>query len=260
MQTIKYLIIAISILITTGCMSEHSRNQTTAELTKERIDEYAYDFVYPIPTAFEVTEMLKGMDAGYILGSCNGPLNATKYITEKKSAVNLGIYTADICYASTYNRLDDVNAFVDAAYKMMDCLDVLHIMDKSLLDELNDNKDDPSERTRIISDMFYKLYDTLNKQGRPDVAMLIVYGAWTESIYLAVNISECTFENKMLMRIIADQKESVKTLSELVIQDDGLTELNVLYSNTDGAITEDVFHKIKNIVLDLRKNMTTFEL
>lgn len=50
---------------------------------------------YPLPTAFEVTNLLNKAGASYILSLSNSTSNVDKYFTEKSKAINLGIYGAD---------------------------------------------------------------------------------------------------------------------------------------------------------------------
>ena len=76
---------------------------TEAKLDKEEIEQKVREIIYPLPTAFEVTEMINKIEASYIIGLSNETSNVDKYFTDKDQAINLGIYAADLSYASLYN-------------------------------------------------------------------------------------------------------------------------------------------------------------
>ena len=59
---------------------------------------------YPLPTAFEITNMLNEAGAPYILSISNPASNAGNYFTQVEKAINLGVYGADLSYASTYDE------------------------------------------------------------------------------------------------------------------------------------------------------------
>src|SRR5690606_28686195 len=78
--------------------------ESTDTLEKTRVEQDVREFVYPLPTTFEVTEMLNRIGAAYILTLSNPVSNVERYLTEKAKAINLGVYSADLSYASTYNQ------------------------------------------------------------------------------------------------------------------------------------------------------------
>jgi len=65
-------------------------------VAKEVIKSGLKEFVYPLPTSFEVIEMINDLEIGYDIGVSNLTENADKYFIEAKKAINLGIYGADL--------------------------------------------------------------------------------------------------------------------------------------------------------------------
>ena len=60
--------------------------------------------VYPLPTSAEVIKMLTELEVGYIIGITNPVENTKKYFSSSTRAVNLGVYGADLSYATLYNH------------------------------------------------------------------------------------------------------------------------------------------------------------
>ena len=70
--------------------------------------------VYPLPTSAEVIKMLSELEVGYILGIANPVDNARKYLTSSGKAINMGVYGADLSYATLYNIQQEVINYLDA--------------------------------------------------------------------------------------------------------------------------------------------------
>ena len=117
----KAVNLSVAILATAlmldSCSCNQQSNTDNAIITKQNVAEEVREFVYPLPTAFQITEMLNEIGADYMITLCNDESIADKYITEAKRAVNLGVYSADVCYASTYNQHATVMVYMEAIKK-----------------------------------------------------------------------------------------------------------------------------------------------
>lgn len=85
---------------------------------------------------------------------------------------------------------------------------------------------------------------------------MIVAGSWVEGLYIATHISDDTFDNKEMVKILLSQKEPLEKLVKLLDQNlnnanikelrDQLEPLNLIYSKTDAnSITEESMQEIK---------------
>ncbi len=70
--------------------------------------------VYPLPTSAEVIKMLTDLEVGYIIGISNPVENTKKYFSSTTRAINLGVYGADLSYATLYNMQQEVINYLDA--------------------------------------------------------------------------------------------------------------------------------------------------
>lgn len=114
MKSYKFvaLVIASGLLsLTISSCNNSSQNRESNTIPEETIKQEIEEYTYPIPSAFEVTNMLNEIEASYMVAMANDPANVDKYFTDKSRAINLGIYTADLAYATTYNQKSDIQAY-----------------------------------------------------------------------------------------------------------------------------------------------------
>lgn len=252
-------------MVATGCTVKGSQDKTGV-MSQKDVEENVREFVYPLPTAFEVTDMLNRIDAAYIIDICNPRENVDKYVTEAKRAVNMGVYSADLCYASTYNQQSNVMEYTQTIRALIDALDMTRAVDPELASKMEDNENNKEGMTELISNSFYDSYDYLNRNGRGPVSLMIVAGSWVEGLYIATHISQETFENKEMVKILLSQKEPLEKLVKLLDEVKGepnLTELrqalqplNEIYAGIDASsISEEQMDKIRKEVELVRQNI-----
>lgn len=242
------LITSVVLLLTSCNMKRKSSgdgSQDGAVLEKTTVEEKVREFVYPLPTAFEVTEMLNRIGAAYVLTLSNPVSNVERYLTEKSKALNLGIYSADLSYASTYNQKQSVIDYMDVSKKLIDALNISGAISQDVIEQVEANQDNKDELINIITNTFYDTYEYLNQANRGSVSLLVLAGTWVEGLYIVTHITENVYYNKEMVTIIMKQKASLDTLMELmqVAKDDPavaetISELLPLY-NTYLAVEND---------------------
>ncbi|MCA1745336.1 MAG: hypothetical protein LC643_06480 [Bacteroidales bacterium] len=223
--------------------------ESTDTLEKARVEQDVREFVYPLPTTFEVTEMLNRIGAAYILTLSNPVSNVERYLTEKAKAINLGVYSADLSYASTYNQKQATIDYMDVSKKLIDALNISGAISPDIVDQIDANQDNKEALVNLITNTFYDTYEYLNQADRGSVSMLVLAGSWVEALYIVTHITEDTFKNKEMVKIVMDQKSSLNTLMSLmeVAKDKpavaevmaDLKPVHNIYNSVDaGSITE----------------------
>ena len=109
-------------IISCGNGSNDQQNDESNSIVETTVIEKADILVYPLPTPLEVTDMLNRAGAAYILDIANRPDNVAKYFTEMSKALNLGVYGADLSYASTYNKTQETNNYLACTITLRDGL------------------------------------------------------------------------------------------------------------------------------------------
>lgn len=171
---------------------------------------------YPLPTAFEVTNLLNKAGAGYILSISNSVANADKYFTEKSKAINLGIYGADLAYASTYQMKQETMNYLKVSKKMIDELQISTEFNSTFADRVEKNIDNQDSLIRIISDSFFKTYEFLTNNGKDNLSLLVMSGSWVEGLYITTEIEKTSQNNQDIIKIIVNQNGSLVKLMDLL--------------------------------------------
>ncbi|TCO10782.1 hypothetical protein [Natronoflexus pectinivorans] len=267
--TLVSLIILFSFIISacrTGRTSSGDDGNQTETLDKARVEQDVREFVYPLPTSFETTEMLNRIGASYILTLSNPVSNVERYLTEKSKAINLGIYSTDLSYASTYNQRQATIDYMNVSKRLIDALNISGAVSPDIIDQIEANQDDKEKLVELITNTFYNTYEYLNRAGRGSVSMLVLAGSWVEALYIATHISEDTYQNKEMVAIVMNQKSSLNkllSLMEVVKDNPAIDEVmqqlkpiqRVYNSIEDGAITQRQLRQITDKVYVVRNQM-----
>lgn len=256
--------LAIGVFMLSACnmkrKSSGDSDQNGEKLEKARVEQDVREFVYPLPTTFEVTEMLNRVGAAYILTLSNPISSVERYLTEKSKAVNLGVYSADLSYASTYNQKQATIDYMDVSKKLIDALNISGAISPDIIEKIEAKQDDKDALVNLITNTFYDTYEFLNQADRGSVSMLVLSGSWVEALYIVTHITEDTFKNKEMVKIVMDQKASLNTLMNLmaVVKDKpavaevmaDLKAVHDIYNSVDaGSITET---QMQNIIREVR--------
>jgi len=212
-RAITVIIIPILILSFSGLSSCKNRSEKK-ELQKIELNEVdtikseIEKNVYPLPTSAEVIKMLSELEVGYILGIANPVANARKYLTSTTKAVNMGVYGADLSYATLYNIQQEVLNYLDAIRSLANELSMSKIYDETLYDRIQKNFDNRDELVNILTEAFNNTYEYLSENDQQNLALLVVGGAWVEGMYLTTHVSEAAYQVAGISKVLIEQKES----------------------------------------------------
>ena len=212
-RAIAVIIIPILILSFSGLSSCKNRSEKK-ELQKIELNEVdtikseIEKNVYPLPTSAEVIKMLSELEVGYILGIANPVANARKYLTSTTKAVNMGVYGADLSYATLYNIQQEVLNYLDAIRSLANELSMSKIYDETLYDRIQKNFDNRDELVNILTEAFNNTYEYLSENDQQNLALLVVGGAWVEGMYLTTHVSEAAYQVAGISKVLIEQKES----------------------------------------------------
>lgn len=244
------------LIILSGCKTSQQKKEASdlpeAKPAKEAVIQELSG--YPIPTSFELTELIQQAGAPYILTLSNDPEKAGDYITQKDKALNLGVYGTDLCYASTYMMKQGTMLFLESSKTLIDELGIATSFNTDYAQRIENNLDDRDSLIRIVSDSFHDTWSHLVKNQQDVLARLVVCGSWIEGIYITSNIALTSRDNTEFLEILAKQKKSLNTLVTLLepVKDldevaevfRGLFDLQDLYKGVEGSLTAEQLEKV----------------
>ena len=258
------------------------------EMVVNNLDK-AKQVFYSLPSPIETAMLMKRAGAKYNEEFLNSIENLPNYTTTKSMALNLGVYSADLSFASMFDQSQASIKYLTSTKRLAENLGILNAVEQSTVKRMEGNVNNRDSLMEIISETLMNSNSFLKENDRAEVAALILTGGWIEGLYIATKIAKSTSSNKELVNRIIDQRLSLKTLNSLLeeYKDDenistiyeDLQKISALYdkvevttskieteevegkstilkSNTQVSITDEVFDNICTTVDEVRNNIT----
>jgi len=215
-KVIRYVAFISVITAFVSCNSESKGDSGEKDKDKKaQVIKDVKKVMISLPSPVETSLLLKRAGASYNEKLLNPTANATKYNTDKQKALNLGVYGADLSYASIFEQDQTIMQYMNISKKLAIGLDLLTAIDQSIIDRLEANHDNRDSVIRIISETFMNSNSTLKEDNRPETAALILTGGWIEGLYLSTSLVD-KIEKKDLIERIVEQKLSLGELKQLL--------------------------------------------
>jgi len=149
-------------------------------------------------------------------------------------ALNLGIYTCDLSFASMYEQTQLIVKYMEAAKKMADGLNILEAIDQEQIDKLEENINNTEVIMEIVSETFMNSNSYLEDSGQPAIAAMVLVGGWFEGLYISTQLVDMNeFDGNKLVGRIIDQKLSIDVLINLLARSKGDPAVDELISQVN---------------------------
>jgi len=168
-----------------------------------------------IPSPMETAALLKKAGAQYDKDILNDPNRNSSYTSAGKQALNLGIYGADLSYASVYNNTHESMLFTAAAQNLAKQLNISSAFDQEVVDRMEANRDKRDSLLDIISNTYGEVDAYLKENDRANISALMMTGGWIEGLYIATAVC-AAHDTPELRQRIAEQKLPLADLIALV--------------------------------------------
>ncbi len=226
---LKSLVLILSVsfgLVVSGCKTEPKKEKKELELENFEISEDVLDDIstakkifYSLPSPLETAVLIKSAGADYDETLLNPMENANNYTTNKSMALNLGIYTTDMSFASLFDQAQTTINYMNSAKKMADGLGILDAIDDNTVQRLEENINNREVIMDIISETFMSSSSYLKENERAAIATVVLVGGWIEGLYIATQlIDDNNLENNELAQRVYEQKLSFDILQKLLQQ------------------------------------------
>lgn len=222
-------------LFTVACNNSGKKKSDSTTIDKNEVKAELEEIVYPLPSPFEMTKMINEIEATYIIGISNDPEAYKRYLTVKKQGLNLGVYSSDMAYSATYNRNEKTQEYLSTIKELVKSLDLTGAIKSDMPERIEASLEDKEESVSVITDLFYDTYSYMNKNNNTELSYLILAGTWVEGLYLVTNISDNTFDNLDILKVIVKQEGPLKKILELMA------------SFKDSEMTKDVYENLQSI-------------
>lgn len=206
------------LLVSCGEESTHEVNNhiekkdSTIQDRTEKIE----NIFFNIPSPIETVNILKMAGATYEWNLPLDPMKSDEFTVTTTQALAMGIYGADLNYASVFGQDNDMYLFLSCAEKLGEKLGMGQIFTKETTDRIEVNIANKDSMQSIISETFWSMDSQLHEEGRESVSALIICGGWLEGVYLATQLAVLNPNNEIIKQRIAEQKYSIENLVKLL--------------------------------------------
>lgn len=176
--------------------------------------------MFSIPSPIQMATLLKSKAGTFNESMLTDPENVANFTTEFKRAINMGVYGADLGYATIYENNTKAVSYLSSIEKLSDELGIAGAFNQELLERFIENGNNQDSMLVIMSEGYREGDKFLKENEEHDVATLILTGGWIESLYFACVTYESSKDQAIADRI-GEQKTALTTLIDL------LTDFNV---------------------------------
>jgi len=173
---------------------------------------------YNVPSPVEVTSIIQKMNLPYHPDLLNPSTNSDNYLTQADKALNMGVYGADLSYIRIYEQYQDAAKFLVVVKKFTRELGIPEEGERAIAKRIEHNLQNQDSLLNIITETFTASDSYLKENQRGSTAALIIFGGWIETLYIATNIIDLESPQSDMVKLIVEQRYSVKNLLALLEQ------------------------------------------
>ena len=276
-KTIKIIVLCIFalglLMLNQSCTCQGNKKQTATDilgditsLNEQLLDDFnkSKSIFYSLPSPLETATLIKKSGAAYDVDLLNSVNNVSRYNTNLKMALNLGIYSTDMSYTSLFDQMQSTISYMNATRKLAEQLGVLGAIDENTIKRLEQNINNRDVVMEIISETFMNSNAYLTENDRPAIVAMILVGGWIEGLYLATQLATNSPENnqdlveriifqKLSLQIVINLLETHQNNTDIVYLIEKINQLQVIYEeiqilNTSKVEVETISEKQTTII------------
>jgi hypothetical protein len=195
---------------------------------KESLENEVKQLTYSIPPPCEIPYTLQATGAEYNQSLVNDRKKADAYGTQSdKAAMNLGVFTADIGYLSSYGKTQESIDYLNACKSLADKLGVTGSFDPTMLKRFEDNIGNKDSLCTLLDNSMKRTDEYLKQGNNQKLGALLVTGSFVESLFISTGIiksydktilpeSQKNLILTPLMTLILKQKKSVSEVTKML--------------------------------------------
>ncbi len=172
--------------------------------------------LYQMPTPNELFSLVRNMAGDGHKRLLNPTSSADKYASLKSRAVNFGVYSTDLVYASYFKLNVEVARYYLTTKKLADGLGIASAFSDADFVRLEANLTRGDSLEMISNDAYAKAYAKLQDEQMGPVLSMVLAGGWVESMHLLLSQIEAFGKSDALTERVAEQKVTLEHLIEMM--------------------------------------------
>ena len=132
--------------------------------------------------------------------------DSDKYLDTRSKTYNLGIYMADLAYAALFGRHEATLDYLEVVRDLSEEIRINRAVDEEMIEKAKNNVEYLDSLYIISNEAFMNILSFCERNERSNTVVMLSAGAFTESLFLAVNLIDDHEDADALMQHLADQK------------------------------------------------------
>ncbi len=186
----------------TSKLLKEQKTDKDIDISKDKVGQ----MISSVPNPVEMSSLLQKSDIIYSHELLNPEDNIDNYKTNFKKALNLGVYGTNLVYMNIYDRTVGTLPYLRNVRRLADDLRIGKFFDYETLNKLSESSRNVDSVLYITNRGFDDMTRYLIEQNRSDIAVLIAYGTWIESLYLATHVKTLPPNKDLIHQRIGEQK------------------------------------------------------
>lgn len=215
-KLLSLLLIVFSVILLSQCKSgEDADNDDLAGETLDSVDIREEIIISMLAPSDMAVMLIDNPDLYFNKDIINPSQNSDKYNTNTKIALNIGVYTADLSYASLFEQEQVTYNYLDVVKQMSEQIGITNSIEKRHLDMIKNSKLEKDEMIKIINESFMNTDAYLRENNRQKIITMILIGGWVEAQHIAVSLSQGSPNtNQQLTESILAQRISLELMTK----------------------------------------------
>lgn len=229
-RSINLILSGFVMLILASCSSggDKSKNSDEFKEAEQSLQKQIKDVIYNIPSPTEIPYLLQATGAEFNASLVNPRSKTDQYATRTdKAALNLGVYTADIGYLSSYEKTQEAIDYLNSCKTLADNLNVIGTFDLEILKRFEANISNKDSLANLLNETVEETESFLKDDSRNKLAALVVTGSFVEGLHISTGLIQSYPRNILpddarnliltpIMQVVLNQKKSVSDLLKML--------------------------------------------
>jgi hypothetical protein len=216
---ISGLFLVLLMACSTGNKSEEQAfvdNLDSAPIEDQAISGEVNEILHRIPSPLEISVLLKESGKKYNVVFLNSPDNLSRYNTNYKRALNLGIYGTDLGYTNIYEQSQDGIKYMSTIKDLANELNIGQFFEMETIARLVSNSNNLDSLLLITTQNFNTINHYLQTQNRSHLSVLFLTGGWLEALHITCEVAKINPDNLQLQETIGGQKIILENIMHLL--------------------------------------------
>lgn len=209
---------------------------------------------YNLPSALQIAYVFKKSGASFVPSLLNDKASTNKYNTSNyKRAVNFGIYSADLAYCLFNKKYQDSKEYLKACKDMGASLGLNSAFESdNMAQRFDKNISNEDSVIKIVSSVQLKTDVMFEQNKQKHITVIAFTGAWTESMYIALEVYAKDKNKKVLASLLEQLLLSETVIKALKSHQTSEAEMPTLISAVENINTQ--FNAIAAVKLAIEKD------